>query len=158
MSGADFHRQVIAHAERTSEMPDMPRKSAIRLCFYGWAAFRPPARRIFCGICFLWDACCFQRFCGIGSPGPCRRMENPCLSFSPCPISHPFFPIFGLSSVTGISPLPPDCPLISHICIYNSRAAVGKVLGGGRLGGRAPLSRGALPPRSFHIIRISTDE
>ena len=120
-------------------------------CVYGGAAFRPPARRIFCGVCFLWDTCCFQRFCGIGSPGPCRRMENPCLSFSPCPISHLFVPFFGLSSETGISRLPPDCPLISHICIYNSRAAVGKVLGGGRFGGRAASFKRRLPSKVFSL-------
>ncbi len=86
-------------------------------CFYGGAAFRPPARRIFCGICFLWNACCSQRFCGIGSPDDAAGQQFPPF-VSPLPFTfHPFLPFFGLSTETGISPLPPDCPLISHVRI-----------------------------------------
>ena len=79
MPGSRFCRTQQEFGNQKSRICRGNRQSGF--CFYGWAAFRPPARRIFCGICFLWDACCFQRFCGIGSPDSCHRTAIPAFRF-----------------------------------------------------------------------------
>ena len=52
----------------------------------------------------------------------------------------------------GTGPATADCIYY----VYKSGTCAGEVLGGGRLGGRGPLSRGALPSRSYLSSEIAS--